>query len=53
MNRPARHNQTSNETHKAARVKFCRRIFGMRELLKKIHFADESRIVFGDDKRRM
>jgi hypothetical protein len=45
------HDQVLNETHKTGRVEFCQRVFGMRRSLAKIHFADEVRVVLGNDKR--
>jgi transposase len=48
--RPPRHNQIVTASHAAARIAFCDKMLAMPEVLPRIHFSDESRVVLGDDK---
>jgi transposase len=48
--RPPRHRQTLTPRHMSDRVVFCQKMLSMREVLPRIHFSDESRVVLGDDK---
>jgi hypothetical protein len=36
--------------HVTERIAFCQKILSVREVLPRIHFSDESRVVLGDDK---
>jgi hypothetical protein len=36
--------------HVTERIVFCEKVLSMREVLPRIHFSDESRVVLGDDK---
>jgi transposase len=48
--RPPRHRQILTPRHMSDRVAFCQKMLSVREVLPRIHFSDESRVVLGDDK---
>jgi transposase len=48
--RPLHHNQIVTASDAAVRIAFCEKMFSMPEMLPKIHFSDDSKVVLGDDK---
>jgi hypothetical protein len=48
--RPLRHHQMLTPRHVTEQIAFCEKMLSMREVLPRIHFPDESRVVPGDDK---
>jgi transposase len=48
--RPPQHHQMLTPRHVTERIAFWEKMLSMHEVLPRIHFSDESRLVLGDDK---